>query len=91
MPRLLPSRILLAVLLTLSLLTGCRSPQATAADISVSIRADGETSGVTLPAGSTVSQALQNAGISAGNLDKVEPPLYTVLSNGDTVTIVRVE
>ena len=91
MPRLLPSRILLAVLLTLFLLTGCRSPQATAADITVSIRADGETSGVTLPAGSTVSQALQNAGISAGNLDKVEPPLYTVLSNGDTVTIVRVE
>ena len=91
MPRLLPSQILLAALVTLSLLTGCRSPQATAADITVSILADGETRGVTLPAGSTVSQALQTSGVTAGNLDRVEPPLYTVLSSGDTVTIVRVE
>ena len=91
MPRLLPRRSLLAVFLTLALLKSCRSPQATAADITVSIAADGETRGVTLPAGSTVSQALQNAGIAADNLDKVEPPLYTILSNGDAVTIIRVE
>ncbi|MBK9926439.1 MAG: G5 domain-containing protein [Anaerolineales bacterium] len=91
MPRFSLNSILFALLLAVSTLTACRSPQVTSEDIVVHITADGKTQDVTLPAGSTVSQAFQTAGITAGNLDKSEPPLYTVLNNGDTITLTRVE
>ncbi|HKI54396.1 MAG TPA: G5 domain-containing protein [Anaerolineales bacterium] len=82
---------LLAILTAFITLTACRSPQVTVEDINISITADGETQSVTLPAGSTVTQALQSANITIGNLDKAEPPLYTVLNNGDSVTLIRME
>ncbi len=82
---------LLAVLLAFSLLTGCRSPQVASADITISITADGDSRNVTVPAGSTVAQAFQTADITTGNLDRAEPPLYTVLNNGDVVTLTRVK
>ncbi|MEP0804915.1 MAG: G5 domain-containing protein [Chloroflexota bacterium] len=84
-------RNLILLLLTVLPLTACRSPQLTGEDITIRLTADGATQTLTLPAGSTVSQALQAAGIVIGNLDKAEPPLYTVLKNGDSVTLTRVE
>jgi len=91
MYRITLDRFLLTLLLAVSTLTACRSPQITSEDITVSITADGNTQNVTLPAGSTVSQALQTANVTIGNLDKSEPPLYTVLNDGDSVTLTRVE
>lgn len=91
MHRLIINRSLLILLLAALTLTACRSPQVTGEDIAVSITADGGTQDVSLPAGSTVSQALQVAGINIGSLDKAEPPLYTVLNAGDTITLIRVE
>ncbi|HSQ40381.1 MAG TPA: G5 domain-containing protein [Anaerolineales bacterium] len=85
------NRLLSLLLLAVLTLTACRSPQVTGEDITVRIQADGESQTVTLPAGSTVSQALQSAGIAIGNLDRSEPPLYTVLNTGDSVTLTRVE
>ena len=82
---------LLAVLSAFLLLTACRSPQVTGEDITINVTADGNTQNVTLPSGSTVTQALQAASITIGNLDKAEPPLYTVLNAGDSVTLTRVE
>jgi hypothetical protein len=82
---------LLAVFTAFALLTGCASPQVTGKDITVSINADGAARNITVPSGTTVTQALQVAGITAADLDKVDPPLYTVLANGDTITITRVE
>ena len=82
---------LFSALAALILLTACRSPLVTGEDISVMINADGESQSVTLPAGSTVTQAFQFVGITVGNLDKADPPFYTVLSNGDSVTLIRVE
>ncbi|HET9911351.1 MAG TPA: ubiquitin-like domain-containing protein, partial [Anaerolineales bacterium] len=80
--RLIPSislrASLLAVFLAASLLVSCRSPQVTSKDITISITADGATRNITIPAGSTVTQALQSAGVALGNLDRVEPPAYTV-------------
>src|SRR5512134_1633780 len=69
---------LLAVFLAASLLVSCRSPQVTSSNI-------------TVPAGSTVTQAIQAAGIVIGNLDRVEPPLYTVLGDGNSISITRVK
>lgn len=82
---------LLAVfILSLSLINACRSPQLSE-DIVINIQVDGQTYAAEVPAGSAVSQALQSAGIAIGNLDKTEPPLYTVLSEGDLVVVTRVE
>jgi hypothetical protein len=86
-----PSRFLFSALLAISLLVGCRSPQVTSADITISISADGESRNVTVPAGSTVTQALQSAGITLGNLDRVEPPPYTVLGDGNSIKLTRVK
>ena len=48
MHRLFPSRNLLAFLLTFSLLTGCRSPQVTSENITISISADGASRKITV-------------------------------------------
>ena len=82
---------LLAILWLLSLLAGCRSPQLTSADVTINITADGESRSVTVPAGSTVSQALQTAGIQIESLDRAEPPLYAVMNNGDDIQLTRVK
>src|ERR1044071_9216178 len=91
MQRITPRRLLLTVVLAISLLVSCRSPQVTSADIRISISADGGSHTVTVPAGSTVTQALQSAGITVGNLDRVEPPPYTVLGDGNSIQLTRVK
>jgi hypothetical protein len=91
MPRISPSLLLLTVFLAFSLLVSCRSPQVAGEDITITIHVDGETRNVTVPAGSTVSQALQSAGVTIGELDQADPPPYTVLSNGDSIDLTRVD
>jgi hypothetical protein len=91
MQRLHLSRSLLTVYLAVALLVSCRSPQVTSADITISITADGQSRNVTVPAGSTVTQALQSAGITIGNFDRVEPPAYTVLGDGNSIELTRVK
>jgi len=91
MHRIIPSRCLLLFLLAFTLLTSCRSPQVTSPDITISISADGTERTVTVSAGSTVAQAFQTAGITIESLDRTEPPPYTVLNNGDQLTLTRVQ
>lgn len=82
-------RLLLFLTVCLWLTASCRSPQL-GEEITVSIQADGTTREVNITAGGTVSQALQTAGIATGNLDKVDPPFYTVLKDGDHIVLTRV-
>ncbi len=72
------------------LMASCRSPQI-GEEITITIKADGKSTEVNVAQGSTVTQALQTAGIAPSNLDKTEPPFYTVLSNGNVITLTRVE
>jgi len=72
-------------------LAGCNAPQLHHRDIHVNVIAGGETQEITLPAGSSVSDALLAAGISVGELDKIEPPPYALLSEGDTIRYIHVE
>ncbi len=83
--------IIFSILLALAL-SGCRLPfaQQNAADISVSVSADGTTKQVQIPSGGTGETAIKNAGLTPGPLDKIEPPLYTILSDGDIIKITRV-
>jgi len=83
-------KLFLLLLAFVWLTVSCRSPQL-GNEIKISISADGTTSEVNVLAGSTVSQAMQSTDIITGKLDRIEPPLYTTLSEGDKITITRVE
>ncbi len=87
--RLRPGLILTILLLT-SLTASCRSPQLND-KITVRITADGATTDTSVGAGVTVSQALAEAGYEVGKLDKTDPPLYTVIGDGDSIVVIRVE
>ncbi len=84
-PKLIASLLILA-----SLMVSCRSPQI-GQEMTITVVADGASSEVSVADGSTVTQALQTAGIVPGNLDRTEPPFYTVLSGGDTIKLTRVD
>src|SRR3970040_1425368 len=75
---------ILATLLFL-MVSACASPKATAGTIVVSIVADGNLLEVNLPAGSTVQAAVELAGIHMGELDRVEPAVSAVLTDGAQV------
>jgi len=69
---------------------GCSAPPVTQKLITVSINADDRDIQLNITSGSTVQEALNSAEITLGNLDKIEPPLYNVLSDGSNVYVVRV-
>ncbi len=75
----------------LILLSACAAPQVSQRDITVSVWADRAQEQVEVPAGSTVDQALEQAQIVLGSNDRVEPPGFTILGDGDSVTVTRVE
>src|SRR5574340_1308177 len=82
--------LLLLIVTTASLLGSCRSPQF-GGSISIQLTADGQTREQRVNSGSTVLEALQQAGITVGDMDRAEPPFYAVLSEGDAVTLTRVK
>ena len=86
----LPSHLLPILLAVSILLAGCRSPQLGEEMIHVQVIADGNTQLVEIRAGSTAGQALEAADLQVSNLDKSDPPIYTVLSEGDQVRLTRV-
>lgn len=68
-----------------------QQPLAVAAQpIEIQIRADGQVLEVAAPVGSTVQQALDQAGLTLNALDRTEPPVYTVLSAGASIQVVRI-
>ncbi len=75
--------------LLLVLVSGCVGPKATAGTVLVSIAVDGARLEVNLPAGSTVQSAVEQAGIQMGELDRVEPAVYAVLTDGAQVKLWR--
>lgn len=56
----------------------------------VQIVVDGQTLSLQVPAGTTVQNAIEKAGVALEALDRLEPPGYTVLKNGESVRVIRV-
>lgn len=72
-------------------LAGCAPPQVTQESlITVRLTADGSTAEVQIPAGSTVEDLLQIAGLTLASLDRTDPPGFTLLTEGGEVRIIRV-
>jgi hypothetical protein len=82
-------RKLLAIFAITLLIASC-TPQIQQADVTVSVIADGASQNTTLPPGSTVQQALSAMGVSLSQADRLNPPAYTLLSEGLTITVIRV-
>ncbi len=74
----------------LLILSGCDSPQVTQGEIAVSLSADGEIHQVQIAAGSTAEEAFEIAGVVVNDLDRSEPPLFTILTDGANVRLIRV-
>lgn len=72
------------------LLAGCLSPKLMQGEIQITVNAAGESIPLQLPAGSSVEEALKNAEIEFSESDKIAPPLYTLLAEGDEVQIIRI-
>jgi hypothetical protein len=71
-------------------LYSCNSPQVTQAQIQVSLTADGKTTMLQLPSGSTVQQAIDQASLSLNTLDRTDPPEFTILRQGATIRLIRI-
>jgi hypothetical protein len=71
-------------------LSGCGSPRVFQADTKASVTVDGITQQLSLLAGSTVQDAIESLNIEIGTLDRVEPPLYTVLTEGISIKVIRI-
>jgi hypothetical protein len=66
------------------------TPQVKQADVSVNVIADGISQNITILANSTVQQALTAAGVSLSQTDRVDPPVYTRLTEGLAISVTRV-
>ncbi len=80
----------LALGLLLGVLSGCAAPRLTQTAIPVQVQADGQTYALSLAPGSTAGDAVRQAGLTLGDLDRLEPPAYTVLTADATVRVIRV-
>ncbi len=86
------TRIFALFMLAAVLMTGCFSPRVSQSTITitVNISVDNQQISVSVPAAATVQDAINAANITLGNLDKINPPPYTLLSDGSQITIVRI-
>lgn len=80
------------ILLAVACLLAACTPQATTAPatIHVELIADGGTTALEVPPGSSVQYALDSAGITLAELDRIDPTTYTILAAGDTIRVTRV-
>lgn len=72
------------------LLASCAPPQVTQASINVTLITAESTQSVQVPAGSSAQQVYERAGLQLSELDRSEPPQYTVMTDGSTLRLVRV-
>lgn len=78
------------ILFMVVLMTACSVVPRVSASIHVSLVVGGEETQVDIPAGSTVEGLLNEQNIILGALDRTEPPIVTLLAEGDLVRVIRV-
>lgn len=85
------SRLVILLSLLAFAVGACLSPRVSQSDVnlSVSLTADGETRTLQVASGSKIQQVLETIGITLGNLDKVEPPGYSLVSDGLSIRVTR--
>ena len=84
-------KIFVIWLLSAIYLAACSPPKVTQAQLTVLLNADGKSFQVEVPTGTTVQQAYEKAGITLSELDRSDPPVYTVLTDGAKISLTRVK
>lgn len=83
---------LLVLAFSVLFVSGCNTPSNPQSEtIPITIIDNGETQEVLTPLGASVLDVLQKAEISLNDLDRVDPPTYTALTEAATITITRVK
>jgi hypothetical protein len=77
-------------LLSAFYLAACSPPKVTQAQLTVLLNADGKSFQIEVPSGTTVQQAYEKAGITLSELDRSDPPVYTVLTEGAKINLIRI-
>ena len=72
-------------------LVACIGPQATAGAVSIVVAVDGGELRASIPSGSTALQAVEAAGVELGELDRLQPPAYTLVTDGTRIEVTRLE
>ena len=72
------------------LLTACSTSTPNQGLLKVTIQVDTHRVSAEIPAGSTVQLALDKTGITLGNLDRVDPPAYSLLTGTTLIQVTRV-
>lgn len=84
-------RLSLSTILAVFLLISC-SPSSTPAEaIQVIVAADGKDNTLEVPAGTSVMQILEKAGIKLDSLDRVEPESFKLITEPTKIKVVRVK
>jgi hypothetical protein len=85
-----PRLLAISAIGILLFLAACNPLTPTVDLIHSTIIIDGKSIDVKVPTGSTVASAIRNADITINNLDSVEPPLQTTLTDGMQITVKRI-
>lgn len=81
----------LAWLASILLLAACKPATPDQGLLAISVQVDGKRVTAEIPAGSTVQFALDKTGITLGNLDRVDPPAFTLLTGAASIQVTRVK
>ncbi len=84
------TRVCQFLLILILVSSGCAAPASSPQAIRVELSVDGQVRPLDIAPGSTVEQALAQAQISLGELDRCEPEFFTVLEDGAKIRVVRV-
>lgn len=81
---------ILVLVAVIFLLAGCQNTPPVVSTLPCSIEVDGNTISVDVPAGNSVQQALEKAGIVINQLDRITPPSYTLITAPQKIVVVRI-
>jgi resuscitation-promoting factor RpfB len=71
-------------------LASCSPVQAPQTTIAVNILTIGDKQELQVPQGSSVEEVIRLAGLELSELDRTEPPLYSILTDGSQIQVIRV-
>ena len=82
-------RLIPILLLAYALLVGCQTATPEA-NLPLTLKVDGQTRDLTASPNATIADVLREAGVTLGDLDRVNPPTVSRVEAGTTITVVRV-
>jgi hypothetical protein len=82
---------IISVLLIFIILVSCSPSSTPGASIQIVVDADGKQIPLEVPEKTSISQALEKAGVQLGNLDRVEPESFKLISAPLQIKVIRVK